>query len=288
MVLLIKEVIRMEEERVCGNTDCSKTDCEGCKEKERAQFRAQMNPFSDIKKVVAVMSGKGGVGKSTVTASLAVELARKGHKVGILDADITGPSIPKMFGLSGPAEDTEQGLLPSLADNGVKVMSLNLLMEDEEAPVIWRGPVIANLVKQFWTDVLWGELDYLLVDMPPGTGDVPLTVFQSLPVDGAILVSSPQSLVKMIVKKAYHMAEKMDIPIVGIVENYSYYTCPDCGKRIAVFGESRIEEAAGEMQVPVLGKLPINPEMAKAADEGKITEISCQPLADAAARLKQL
>lgn len=278
----------MEEEKVCGNTECSKTDCEGCKEKERAQFRAQMNPFSDIKKVVAVMSGKGGVGKSTVTASLAVELARKGHKVGILDADITGPSIPKMFGLAGPAEDTEQGLLPSLAENGVKVMSLNLLMEDEEAPVIWRGPVIANIVKQFWTDVLWGELDYLLVDMPPGTGDVPLTVFQSLPVDGAILVSSPQGLVKMIVKKAYHMAGKMDIPILGIVENYSYYTCTDCGKKMAVFGESRIEEAAGEMHVPVLGKLPINPEMAKAADEGRISEISCQTLADAAGRLEQL
>lgn len=284
----------MNEEKTCGQTDCSKTDCEGCKEKARAQFRAQMNPFSDIKKVVAVMSGKGGVGKSTVTSSLAVELARKGHKVGILDADITGPSIPKMFGLTGPAEvtgsaeDAEQGILPCLAGNGVKVMSLNLLMEDEEAPVIWRGPVIANIVKQFWTDVLWGELDYLLVDMPPGTGDVPLTVFQSLPVDGAILVSSPQSLVKMIVKKAYNMADKMEIPIVGIVENYSYFTCPDCGKEIAVFGESKIEEAAEEMHVPVLGKLPINPETAKAADEGRISEISCQQLADVVGRLEQL
>lgn len=278
----------MSKERACSQADCSKTDCEGCKEKEKAQFRAQMNPFSDIKKVVAVMSGKGGVGKSTVTAALAVELTVKGYKVGILDADITGPSIPKMFGLSGPANGTEQGVLASVAENGIKVMSLNLLMDDEEEPVIWRGPVIANMVKQFWTDILWGELDYLLVDMPPGTGDVPLTVFQSLPVDGAILVSSPQSLVKMIVKKAYNMAGKMDIPIVGIVENYSYFTCPDCNKQIAVFGESKIDEVAKEMQVPVLGKLPINPEMAQAADEGKMSTVRCEQLKAAVASLEQL
>lgn len=278
----------MSKERACSQADCSKTDCEGCKEKEKAQFRAQMNPFSDIKKVVAVMSGKGGVGKSTVTAALAVELTGKGYKVGILDADITGPSIPKMFGLSGPANGTEQGVLASVAENGIKVMSLNLLMDDEEEPVIWRGPVIANMVKQFWTDILWGELDYLLVDMPPGTGDVPLTVFQSLPVDGAILVSSPQSLVKMIVKKAYNMAGKMDIPIVGIVENYSYFTCPDCNKQIAVFGESKIDEVAKEMQVPVLGKLPINPEMAQAADEGKMSTVRCEQLKTAVASLEQL
>lgn len=278
----------MSKERACSQADCSKTDCEGCKEKEKAQFRAQMNPFSDIKKVVAVMSGKGGVGKSTVTAALAVELTGKGYKVGILDADITGPSIPKMFGLSGPANGTEQGVLASVAENGIKVMSLNLLMDDEEEPVIWRGPVIANMVKQFWTDILWGELDYLLVDMPPGTGDVPLTVFQSLPVDGAILVSSPQSLVKMIVKKAYNMAGKMDIPIVGIVENYSYFTCPDCNKQIAVFGESKIDEVAKEMQVPVLGKLPINPEMAQAADEGKMSTVRCEQLKAAVASLEQL
>lgn len=258
----------MSEERSCSNTGCTKSDCAGCPEKTKADLRAQMNPFSEIKSVVAIMSGKGGVGKSTVAASMAVELARKGYKVGILDADITGPSIPKMFGITGPADGDDNGVFPTLTESGIKVMSINLLMEDEEAPVIWRGPVIANMVKQFWTDILWGELDVLLVDMPPGTGDVPLTVFQSLPVDGTVLVTSPQDLVKMIVKKAYHMAEKMDIPILGIIENYSYFECPDCGGKHAVFGESQVDAVASEMQLPVLGKLPIDVSVAKAADEG--------------------
>lgn len=270
----------MSEEKACNNTECTKSNCEGCGEKLKEDLRAQMNPFSDIKSVIAVMSGKGGVGKSTVTAAMGVELARKGYKVGILDADITGPSIPKMFGITGPADGDENGVLPTLTQNGIRVMSINLLMEDEEAPVIWRGPVIANMVKQFWSDILWGELDVLLVDMPPGTGDVPLTVFQSLPVDGTVLVTSPQDLVKMIVKKAYNMAEKMDVPIIGMVENYSYYQCPDCGKRHAVFGESQIDEVAQSLSLPVLGKLPIDAAVAKAADEGCFDRVENAQLAE--------
>lgn len=268
----------MSEERGCSNTSCTKTDCESCKENTKKSMMAEMNPFSDIKHVIAIMSGKGGVGKSTVTASLAVELAKKGHKVGILDADITGPSIPKMFGITGPADAVEQGVLPTVTKLGIKVMSVNLLMEDEEAPVIWRGPVIANMVKQFWTDILWGELDYLLVDMPPGTGDVPLTVFQSLPVNGTVLVTSPQDLVKMIVKKAYHMASKMNVPILGIIENYSYFQCPDCGKEIAIFGESKIDAIAEEMGLPVLGKLPVMPSTAEAADQGMFDQVDVPQL----------
>lgn len=231
-----------------------------------------MNSRSQINKVIAVMSGKGGVGKSLVTSSLAAKLKKKGYKVGILDADITGPSIPKMFGLNETANGDGNGLYPVETSSGIKVMSVNLLLEDEEEPVIWRGPVISSVVKQFWSDVYWGELDYLLIDMPPGTGDVPLTVFQSIPVDGAIIVTSPQDLVRLIVKKAYNMVVKMDIPVMGIVENYSYIECPDCGKKIAVFGESKIDEIASEISVEVLGKLPIVLAIAKLADEGRFDE----------------
>lgn len=201
-----------------------------------------------------------------VTASLANLLASKGARAGILDADITGPSIPKMYGLKGPAEVDDNGIYPVLTENDIKVMSVNLILPDEDTPVIWRGPVIANMVKQFWSDVIWGELDYLLVDMPPGTGDVPLTVFQSLPVDGIVIVSSPQDLVRMIVKKAYNMANAMHIPVLGIVENYSYLKCPDCGKEIPVFGESHIQEIASELGTEVLGKMPIDHQYAKASD----------------------
>lgn len=255
----------MSEERACSKEGCT-SDCGSCKENTKNSLLVEMNAFSNIKHVIAVMSGKGGVGKSTVTASLAVELVKKGYRVGILDADITGPSIPKMFGITGPADSDEQGILPTITKSGIKVMSINLLMEDEEAPVIWRGPVIANMVKQFWSDVIWGELDFLLVDMPPGTGDVPLTVFQSLPIDGIVIVSSPQDLVRMIVTKAFNMAKTMNIPVYGIVENYSYLKCPDCGKEIAVFGESHIDEIAADMGVPVLGKMPIDPAFAAQAD----------------------
>ncbi len=248
---------------------CSKESCEGCESKGQSQIaKEQLNPFSSIKKVIGVVSGKGGVGKSFVTASLASAMARKGYKVGIMDADITGPSIPKMYGIHGQAFGSEQGIIPIEAADGTKVMSINLLMDTEDAPVIWRGPVIAGVVKQFWTDVVWGDLDYLFVDMPPGTGDVPLTVFQSLPIDGIVIVTSPQELVQLIVKKAYNMAEMMHIPVVGIIENYSYLKCPDCNKEIKLFGESHIDEEAVKLGIDVLAKMPLDPAYAKAADEG--------------------
>lgn len=213
-------------DRQCNNSECTSESCAGCSSNNRMKYEP-MNSRSQINKVIAVMSGKGGVGKSLVTSSLAAKLKKKGYKVGILDADITGPSIPKMFGLNETANGDGNGLYPVETSSGIKVMSVNLLLEDEEEPVIWRGPVISSVVKQFWSDVYWGELDYLLIDMPPGTGDVPLTVFQSIPVDGAIIVTSPQDLVRLIVKKAYNMVVKMDIPVMGIVENYSYIECPE-------------------------------------------------------------
>lgn len=257
----------MSEERGCNNTTCTEESCENCAHKNQSMLEA-LNSFSSIKNVIGVVSGKGGVGKSLVTASMAVKLADMGYKVGILDADITGPSIPKMFGITQKASGTEDGIFPAETEKGIKLMSINLLLENDDDPVIWRGPVIAGVVKQFWTDVLWGELDYLLVDMPPGTGDVPLTVFQSLPVNGIVIVTSPQELVKMIVKKAYNMADKMNIPVLGLVENYSYLECPDCGKRINVFGESKIDETAAEIGISVLGKMPIVPEIAEMVDSG--------------------
>ena len=258
-------------DRQCNNSECTSESCAGCSSNNRMKYEP-MNSRSQINKVIAVMSGKGGVGKSLVTSSLAAKLKKKGYKVGILDADITGPSIPKMFGLNETANGDGNGLYPVETSSGIKVMSVNLLLEDEEEPVIWRGPVISSVVKQFWSDVYWGELDYLLIDMPPGTGDVPLTVFQSIPVDGAIIVTSPQDLVRLIVKKAYNMVVKMDIPVMGIVENYSYIECPDCGKKIAVFGESKIDEIASDIGFELLGKLPIVPAIAKLADEGRFDE----------------
>ena len=212
-------------------------------------LKAGQQQSKPLARVIAVTSGKGGVGKSLVTASLANRLAEKGYKVGILDADITGPSIPKMYGVHGPAQGSDEGIEPCYTKNGIALMSMNLLLPDEGTPVIWRGPVIANVVKQFWSDVIWGDLDYLLVDMPPGTGDVPLTVFQSLPVNEIVVVTSPQDLVQLIVKKALSMAEQMHIPVKGIVENYSYFKCPDCGKEIRIFGESHVEQTAQELQV---------------------------------------
>ena len=257
----------------CSNTSCSKESCEGCPSKQPKSMLEEMNSQSNVKHVIGIVSGKGGVGKSFVTASLANRMAQKGYKVGILDADITGPSIPKMYGVKGPAQAVDAGIYPIEAKNGIKVMSVNLLLPREDEPVIWRGPVLANMVKQFWTDVVWDKIDYLFVDMPPGTGDVPLTVFQSLPVDGIVIVSSPQDLVKMIVKKAYNMAEMMKIPVLGIVENYSYVKCPDCGKELKIFGESHIEEIAAELNVPVVGKMPIDMEYASKADSGAFDQI---------------
>ena len=258
----------------CSNTSCTKEDCSNCKSKQDGGIpKEELNDFSKIGKVIGVVSGKGGVGKSFVTASLANMMAKRGFRVGILDADITGPSIPKMYGIKGTAVADDNGIYPMLAANDIKVMSVNLLLPTEETPVIWRGPVIANMVKQFWTDVIWGELDYLFVDMPPGTGDVPLTVFQSLPIDGVVIVTSPQDLVQMIVKKAYNMAEMMHVPVLGIVENYSYVKCPDCGSELKVFGESHIEEIAKDLNVELIGKMPIDMEYAKMADHGTFHEI---------------
>lgn len=257
----------------CSSTTCTKESCEGCPSKAKPDFHVDLNTKSSVKHVIGIVSGKGGVGKSFVTASLANQMAAMGYKVGIMDADITGPSIPKMYGIQGAAAVDEDGLHPGEAENGIRVMSINLLLPREEEPVIWRGPVLANMVKQFWSDVVWGELDYLFVDMPPGTGDVPLTVFQSLPVDGIIIVSSPQDLVRMIVTKAYHMAGMMKIPVLGIVENYSYVKCPDCGKELHIFGESHIDEIAAGLQTRVLGKMPIRTDYAQAADAGEFSGI---------------
>ncbi|MBR5635700.1 MAG: Mrp/NBP35 family ATP-binding protein [Pseudobutyrivibrio sp.] len=287
----------MAENSSCASaSSCSRGSCEGCPSAEAAKsgvrntaFFEAPNAHSNIKHVIGVVSGKGGVGKSLVTSSLAGVMARAGYKVGILDADITGPSIPKMFGVHGPAAANAEGeMLPEVAEDGTKVMSVNLILDDEESPVIWRGPVIAGVVKQFWTDVAWGDIDYLFVDMPPGTGDVPLTCFQSLPVDGVVIVTSPQELVQMIVKKAYNMADMMHIPVLGLVENYSYIKCPDCGKKIEIFGESHIDEVAAELSVPVLGKMPMDRAFATAADAGRIYDVENTYLADAKSILEKL
>ena len=263
----------------CTEEGCSAESCAGCAhagncESQKTDMREPANPYSSVKRVIGIISGKGGVGKSLVTASLARMMKDKGYNVGILDADITGPSIPKMYGIHEMATGSEQGIFPCIAKDDTRIMSVNLLLEDEDAPVIWRGPIIAGVVKQFWTDVIWDDLDYLFVDMPPGTGDVPLTVFQSLPVGGVVIVTSPQDLVQMIVKKAYNMAKQMNIPVLGIVENYSYVKCPDCGKEIKVFGESHIEEIAKELGVPVLGKMPIDPAIAEAVEAEKFYEVT--------------
>ena len=232
-----------------------------------------MNKKSDVKKVIGVISGKGGVGKSSITSMLAVSTQRMGYKTAIMDADITGPSIPTAFGLTQKAQGNDTEILPVITDTGIKTISINSLLEDETDPVIWRGPVLGGVVEQFWNDVVWGDIDVMFVDMPPGTGDVALTVFQSLPVDGIVIVTSPQELVGMIVEKAVKMADMMNVPIVGLVENMSYYVCPDCGKEHKIFGESHIDETAQELGISVLGKLPLNPASAEAADEGEFYQV---------------
>lgn len=266
---------------------CEHVDAAGGKTAPQA---FEENNLSETKRVIAVLSGKGGVGKSLVTGSLAIELQRGGNKVGVLDADITGPSIPKMFGMSGRhALGIGNLLLPEISDHGVKVMSSNLLLQNETDPVLWRGPVIAGAIRQFWSETSWGPLDYLLVDMPPGTADVALTVFQSLPVDGIVIVTSPQDLVSMIVAKAVNMAEKMNIPVLGIVENMSYATCPDCGKKIEIFGHSKLDEVAEQYGLKVLGRLPINPAFAAACDAGTLeSELPCGLLPDALAAVEAI
>lgn len=252
-------------------SSCGESCAERKPEKgEKKSFLEQPHKLSNIKRVIGIVSGKGGVGKSLVTSMLAVAMNRRGYNTAILDADITGPSIPRSFGITGRASGTGEGLLPVSSKTGIKVMSLNLLLENDTDPVVWRGPVIAGAVKQFWTDVIWDDVDYMFIDMPPGTGDVPLTVFQSIPVSGIIVVTSPQELVTMIVDKAVNMAKLMNIPILGIVENMSYAECPDCGKKIAVFGESHIDEVAQKHGIDTVGKLPINPKLAAACDKGMI------------------
>lgn len=260
--------------------DCSSCS-QNCSEREN-DLHAKLNEFSHIKKVVAVSSGKGGVGKSSVTSLLAVMMARRGYKVGVLDADITGPSIPRAFGLTQKAQGADIGILPAETHMNIKVMSINLLLEDETQPVVWRGPVLAGAVTQFWTDVVWGDLDVLFIDMPPGTGDVPLTVYQSLPVDATVVVSTPQSLVQMVVGKAKTMADLLHIPVIGMVENMSYLRCPDCGKQITLFGEENgLNQAAEQMGVPLLAKLPMDAQVARLCDEGEIERVVCDEIAPA-------
>ncbi len=270
--------------------DCNH-DCSGCtaecssRKTDKSQFLAPMNSHSNIRRVIGVVSGKGGVGKSFVTSYLSVLFARKGFRCGILDADVTGPSIPKSFGIDKLANANDDGLLPEETRSGIKIMSLNLLLEDKETPVVWRGPVLAGTVKQFWSDVLWGDLDYLFVDMPPGTGDVPLTVYQSLPLDGIVIVSSPQELVSMIVGKAVNMAQQMEVPILGLVENYSYVACGNCGEKLYVFGKSRIEEVAAKYQVPVLAKLPLAETISAHVDAGDVEGLDGEWLSEAAEKI---
>lgn len=250
-------------------------------------FQLPAKEGNEIKKVVAVVSGKGGVGKSSVTSLLAVAMAKAGNKVGIMDADLTGPSIPRLFGLTENARQGEEGILPGITREGLAVISMNLLLGEEDKPVIWRGPILSGAIKQFWTDVAWGQLDYLFVDLPPGTGDVPLTVFQSLPLSGIVIVTSPQELVQMIVRKAYHMARSMNVPVLGLVENMSYLTCPDCNREISIFGESKVEAAAKELDLEVLGRLPLDPKLATLSDQGAIEDYETDALKRAITVLEQ-
>ncbi len=270
--------------------DCSSCG-ESCASRENGSsldMTEKLNQYSNVKKVIGVVSGKGGVGKSIVTSLLAVMFARKGYDTAILDADITGPSIPKAFGLTEKALGSEKGILPAVTASGIKIMSINLLLENDTDPVIWRGPVLAGTVKQFWTDVCWGNVDYMFVDMPPGTGDVPLTVFQSLPLDGIIVVTSPQDLVSMIVEKAVKMAQLMNVPILGIVENMSYFVCPDCKKKHYPFGESKLENIANEYSLDILARLPIDSKNAQACDSGKVESILNPDAENAADKLENI
>ena len=262
-----------------GNCSSCSSNC------EKKDMRLPENQYSTVKKVIGVVSGKGGVGKSLVTSLLAVAAQSAGKQAAILDADVTGPSIPKAFGLHDRAEGSEEGLFPMQTKTGVRVMSVNLLLEKEDAPVIWRGPVISGMINQFWQEVIWGDVDYMFVDMPPGTGDVPLTVFQSLPVDGIVIVTTPQDLVTLIVKKAYNMAKMMNIPVLGLVENMSYFECPDCGKRHSIFGESKLDEVAKELGLPVLARLPIDPKTAALVDKGAVELANTDMFNDFVAKL---
>jgi len=273
-------------------SDCN-SNCDSCASKcssakPKNDFAVDAHELSNVKKVIGIVSGKGGVGKSLVTSLMSVNMNRKGYNTAILDADITGPSIPKAFGLKEKVVSNEMGIFPAKTNSGIEVMSINLLLANETDPVVWRGPVIAGTVKQFWSDVIWNDVDYMFVDMPPGTGDVPLTVFQSLPIDGIIIVTSPQELVSMIVGKAVKMAQMMNVPILGLVENMSCFICPDCGKEYQIFGESHIEEIAQKHKIDMTAKLPINPKLAAACDRGMIELYEGDWLDTLADRLEKL
>lgn len=276
----------MSQENAQGCSGNCSSCSSNCADRKAESLLVPTGEYNNIKHVIGVVSGKGGVGKSMVTSMLAVLMQRKGYKVGILDADITGPSIPKTFGINSRAMQNEIGILPAVTKTGIKLMSVNLMLEEKESPVLWRGPVIAGAVKQFWQDVVWGDLDFLFVDCPPGTGDVPLTVFQSLPLDGAVIVTSPQDLVSMIVKKAYNMASLMNIPVLGIVENMSYVICPDCGKSFHIFG-SGSESVAEELGVDLLGKMPIDTSLAQMVDNGVFEQFSADYLEKAADEIEK-
>ena len=267
--------------------NCS-TCSENCASRDKTSFLEPLNAHSSVKKVIAVVSGKGGVGKSMVTSLLAVLTARKGYNVGILDADITGPSIPKAFGVKGSITGYDNFMVPKVSHSGIKIMSANLLLEKEDVPVIWRGPVIASAVKQFWTDTVWEDLDFMFIDMPPGTGDVPLTVFQSIPLDGIVILTSPQELVSLVVAKAVNMAKTMDIPIIGLIENMSYVECPDCGKKIEIFGASKTAETAKEQGLELLARVPFCPQIASLTDKGEIEKFSEHFLDDVVDRIEKL
>lgn len=269
------------------NHDCSSCSSD-CASRDPKSFLEQPHPQSTIRKVIGVVSGKGGVGKSMVSSMLAANFQKKGYHTAVLDADITGPSIPKAFGINERAMGDENGIYPAISKTGIQTMSVNLLLDDITDPVIWRGPVIAGTVKQFWQDVIWTDVDCMFVDMPPGTGDVPLTVFQTIPVDGIVIVTSPQELVSMIVSKAVKMAKMMDIPIVGIIENMSYVECPDCGKHIEVFGKSHVDEVASEYNLPVLGKIPMTPAIAAASDAGDVESLEGDWFNDAIAAIEAI
>lgn len=269
-------------------------DCSGCSNAENCSgncgeiSKDKPHELSNIKKVIGVMSGKGGVGKSSVTSMLAVALSRMGYKTGIMDADILGPSIPKMFGITPGVKGTDNAIFPKTSHSGIDIISINMLLENPEDPVVWRGSMVSGVVRQFWTDVIWHDVDFLFIDMPPGTGDVPLTVYQSIPVDGVIIVTSPQDLVKDIVKKSYTMTKMLNIPVIGLVENYSYIKCPDCGKKIEIYGSGKTEEAAKEFGVPLLAKMPMDSSIAMLSDKGEMDKVAVNYLDAAAAQIEML
>jgi len=267
---------------------CSSCEAEGCNDRKPESFLEAPHELSKIRKIIGVVSGKGGVGKTMVTSMLAVWMQRLGYSTAILDADVTGPSVPKAFGLKETASGSEYGLFPVKSKTGISIMSTNLLLENDTDPVVWRGPIIAGTVKQFWTDVIWGEIDYMFIDLPPGTGDVPLTVFQSIPLDGIVIVTSPQKLVGMIVEKAVNMAAMMDVPVLALVENMSYFKCPDCGRQHSIFGESYVDEIAANHKITTIAKLPINPKLAAATDAGMIELFDDDNLSGLAAILEKM